>query len=275
MQGQPVPLAGLYIYLPNNLPMASACARATDNLRGLMRSAKGRIRLGIKINPKRSMPRLLAQFIRAYFLLSFFIFVIPAQAQTPQAFRGWPVHSELSDPATQRKVEALLKLMTLEEKVGQLVDYSSGARTGPGTGRTGYPDMIAKGQVGSLFNLENAKAANELQRIAVEKSRLHIPILFGLDVIHGYRTTFPVPLGLASTWDPEVVEKAARVAAQEASAAGVRWAFSPMVDIARDARWGRMIEGAGEDPFLVGEMARAYVRGYQGKSLGAPESIVA
>jgi beta-glucosidase len=220
---------------------------------------------------------LLLKFIRAYFLLNIFIFVIhpTAEAQTDRAFRGWPVQRELSDPATQRKVEALLKQMTLEEKVGQLVDYSSGARTGPGTGRTDYHDMIAKGQVGSLFNLENAKAANEFQHIAVEKSRLHIPIIFGLDVIHGYRTTFPVPLGLASSWDTEVVEKAARVAAEEASAAGVRWTFSPMVDIARDARWGRMIEGAGEDPFLGEAMARAYVRGYQGKSLSAPDSIVA
>jgi beta-glucosidase len=221
---------------------------------------------------------LLPKFIRAYFLLSSFVFAIhPAtRAQTPQAFRGWPVHSEqLSDPEVERRVEALLKQMTPEEKVGQLVDYSSGARTGPGTGRTDYHDMIAKGQVGSLFNLENAKAANEFQHIAVEKSRLHIPIIFGLDVIHGYRTTFPVPLALASTWDPDVVERAARVAAHEASAAGIRWTFSPMVDIARDARWGRMIEGAGEDPFLGSVIARAYIRGYQGKSLSAQDSIVA
>jgi beta-glucosidase len=231
-----------------------------------------------EINFQRSIGHLLPKFIRAYFLLSSFVFAIhPAtRAQTPQAFRGWPVHSEqLSDAGVERKVEALLKQMTLEEKVGQLVDYSSGARTGPGTGRTDYHDMIAKGQVGSLFNVGNAKEANQFQHIAVEKSRLHIPLIFGLDVIHGYRTTFPVPLGLASTWDPDVVERAARVAAQEASAAGVRWAFSPMVDIARDARWGRMIEGAGEDPFLGSVIARAYVRGYQGKSLSAPDSIVA
>jgi beta-glucosidase len=165
--------------------------------------------------------------------------------------------------------------MTLEEKVGQLVQYSIGTPTGPGTGRGDYQDMIATGQVGSLFNLDDARGANHYQHIAVEKSRLHIPLLFGLDVIHGYRTTFPVPLGLASTWDPGIVEKAARIAAQEAAAAGVRWTFSPMVDIARDPRWGRIIEGAGEDPYLGSVMARAYVRGYQGKNLSASDSIVA
>jgi beta-glucosidase len=113
------------------------------------------------------------------------------------------------------------------------------------------------------------------QRIAVEKSRLHIPIIFGLDVIHGFRTEFPIPLGLASTWDPQVVEKAARVAAREASATGIRWTFSPMIDIARDARWGRMAEGGGEDPFLGAQLAAAYVRGYQGSRLDAPDSIAA
>lgn len=175
----------------------------------------------------------------------------------------------------EKKVDALLTQMTLEEKVGQLVQYSVGTATGPGTGRDRYDDMVEKGEVGSLYNLVDVKAANYYQRIAVEKSRLHIPLINGLDVIHGYRTEFPVPLGLASTWDPETVEKAARIAAQEASAAGVRWTFSPMVDIARDPRWGRMIEGAGEDPYLDSQIARAYVRGYQGKSLSAPDSIAA
>lgn len=176
------------------------------------------------------------------------------------------MRSNLADPSIEARVDTLLKQMTLEEKIGQLVQYSVGTPTGPGTGRSDYQEMIAKGQVGSLFNLEDAHAANKYQHIAVEKSRLHIPLLNGLDVIHGYRTEFPVPLGLASTWDPLVVEKAARLAAEEASASGVRWTFSPMVDIARDARWGRIIEGAGEDPYLGSVMARAYVRGYQGKS---------
>jgi beta-glucosidase len=186
-----------------------------------------------------------------------------------------PVHSGIYDPSLDAKVEALLRKMTLEEKVGQLVQYSAGQPTGPGTGRTDYQDMIAKGQIGALFNISTAKETNAYQRIAVEKSRLHIPIVFGLDVIHGFRTEFPIPLGLASTWDPHLVEDAARVAAREASASGIRWTFSPMVDIARDARWGRMAEGAGEDPFLGSEMAAAYVRGYQGSCLDAPDSIAA
>jgi beta-glucosidase len=197
------------------------------------------------------------------------------QAKDEGGFRGLPVRSHLADGAIENKVETLLKQMTLEEKVGQLVQYSIGTRTGPGTGRSDYQEMIAQGQVGSLFNLEGAKAANKFQHIAVEKSRLHIPLINGLDVIHGYRTIFPVPLGLASTWDPHIVEKAARVAGEEASASGVRWTFSPMVDIARDPRWGRMIEGAGEDPYLGSIMARAYVRCYQGKDLRSADSVVA
>jgi beta-glucosidase len=202
----------------------------------------------------------------------------PARAQEPSAapaFRGLPVRSSLADPAIENKVDALLKQMTLQEKIGQLVQYSVGTPTGPGTGRGGYEEMIAAGQVGSLFNLETVQAANRYQRIAVEKSRLHIPLLYGLDVIHGFRTEFPVPLALACTWDLSVIEQAARIAAQEASASGVRWTFSPMVDIARDPRWGRMIEGAGEDPQLGSEIARAYVRGYQGSKLNSPDSIAA
>jgi beta-glucosidase len=164
--------------------------------------------------------------------------------------------------------------MTLEEKIGQVNQYSAGSPTGPGTGRSGYEEMIAKGQIGSLFNVTGADV-NRYQHIAMEKSRLKIPLIFGLDVIHGYRTEFPVPLGLSATWDPPLVEKAMRIAAEEASADGIRWTFSPMVDIARDARWGRITEGAGEDPYLGAAIARAYVRGYQGKSLSDPTSIAA
>ena len=181
----------------------------------------------------------------------------------------------IDDPALDRRADKILKQMTLEEKVGQLVQYSAGQPTGPGTGRSDYADMIARGQIGSLFNVVDPHQINAYQRIAMEKSRLHIPILFGLDVIHGFKTEFPIPLGLAATWDPEIVEKASRVAAMEASANGIRWTFSPMVDIARDARWGRMAEGAGEDPFLGSVMAAAYVRGYQGSRLDAPDSIAA
>jgi beta-glucosidase len=185
------------------------------------------------------------------------------------------LHGSIAAPSLDAKVEALLRQMTLEEKVGQLVQYSAGQPTGPGTGRTDYNDMISKGQIGELFNISTARETNAYQRIAVEKSRLHIPVLFGLDVIHGFRTEFPIPLGLASTWDPALVEKTARVSAREASASGIRWVFSPMVDIARDARWGRMAEGAGEDPFLGSAMAAAYVRGYQGTHLDAPDSVAA
>src|SRR5262249_55716723 len=174
----------------------------------------------------------------------------PAVAKAPTKASAKTSRIQLSSPAIESKVNALLAKMTLEEKIGQLVQYSAGAATGPTSGRTDDKDMIRKGQVGSLFNVTGAHATNELQHIAVDESRLHVPLIFGLDVIHGYRTTFPLNLGLAATWDPKIVEKASRIAAQEASAAGVRWTFSPMVDIARDARWGRMSEGAGEDPFL-------------------------
>ena len=186
-----------------------------------------------------------------------------------------PSPSWTNDSQTEARIDALLKQMTLEEKVGQLVTYSAGAPTGPGTGRTDYKEMIAKGQLGSLFNLTGAAETNAMQKIAVEKSRLHIPLIIGLDIIHGYHTEFPVPLGLSATWDPALVERAARVAAKEASWAGVRWTYSPMVDIARDARWGRIIEGAGEDPYLGSAMAAAYVRGYQGAKLSDPDSIAA
>ncbi len=192
-----------------------------------------------------------------------------APATAPHARTG------IDDPALDARVEDLLHKMTLEEKVGQLVQYSAGQPTGPGTGRTDYEDMIAKGQIGALFNISTAKETNAYQRIAIEKSRLKIPLVFALDVIHGFRTIFPVPLAMASSWDPTLVEQAARVAAREASATGIRWTFSPMVDIARDARWGRITEGAGEDPYLGSEMAAAYVRGYQGTRLDAPDSLAA
>lgn len=191
---------------------------------------------------------------------------VPLQAQT--------THPVLSSPETEKRIDQLVRQMTLEEKVGQLNQYSDGSPTGPGTGRTGYPEMIAKGQVGSLLNLIGAAKSNEMQRIAVEKSRLHIPLIFGLDVIHGYRTIFPVPLGLSASWDTALIQQTARLAAHEASTDGIRWTFSPMVDIARDARWGRITEGEGEDPYLDAELAKAYVHGYQG-DLKSPDDIAA
>src|SRR5258707_1421533 len=199
---------------------------------------------------------------------------VPASA-TSAEIRRCASGTGVADPKLDARVESLIHGMALEEKIGQLVQYSAGQATGPGTGRTDYKDMIARGQIGSLFNVIDTPLLNEYQHIAVEKSRLHIPLLFGLDVIHGFRTEFPIPLGMASTWDPALVEKASHVAALEASAIGIRWTFSPMVDIARDARWGRMAEGAGEDPFLGAAMAAAYVRGYQGARLDAPDSIAA
>jgi beta-glucosidase len=197
------------------------------------------------------------------------------EALQPTASANTAAHPSLINPAAEKKIDGLLEKMTLEEKVGQLVQYSAGQPTGPGTGRTDYADMIQKGQIGALFNITTAREANAFQRIAIEKSRLQIPLVFGLDVIHGYRTEFPIPLGLAATWQPDIVQRAARVAAREASASGIRWAFSPMIDIARDARWGRMAEGFGEDTYLDSAMARAYVLGYQGEQLSAPDSVAA
>jgi beta-glucosidase len=216
---------------------------------------------------------ILARMISGGFLFGGICLVmsVAALAQMPSASRP----AGIADQSLDARVESILQGMTLEEKVGQLVQYSAGQPTGPGTGRSDYDDMIARGQIGSLFNVIDPREINKYQKIAMEKARLHIPLLFGLDVIHGFKTEFPIPLGLASTWDPSIVEKASRVAAMEAAADGIRWTFSPMVDIARDARWGRMAEGAGEDPFLGSAMAAAYVRGYQGSRLDAPDSIAA
>jgi beta-glucosidase len=171
----------------------------------------------------------------------------------------------------KQKAEALLKQMTLDEKVGQLNESSGIVMPGLGSGKP--DDLIANGGVGSILWQMDVKEINRLQHIAMEKSRLHIPIIFGFDVIHGYRTVFPVPLAMASSWDPSVEEQAQHLAAEDARAAGIQWTFTPMVDIARDARWGRIVEGAGEDPFLGSAMARAQVRGFQGAKLG-PNSVL-
>jgi beta-glucosidase len=179
------------------------------------------------------------------------------------------------DAAIDTRVESLLAKMTLDEKIGQLNQFSHGHATGPETGAKPYEELIAQGRVGSILNAAGAKDTNALQRIAMERSRLKIPLLFGVDVIHGWRTTFPIPLALAASWDADLVQRTSRVAAQEAAADGIRWTFSPMVDIARDPRWGRIIEGAGEDPFLGSVLAAAYVRGYQGRNLTDPTSIAA
>jgi beta-glucosidase len=162
--------------------------------------------------------------------------------------------------------------MTLEEKIGQL-NLAAGVAMG-GMVTSATDDDIIHGRVGAILWLAGPKEISRMQHLAVEKSRLHIPLLFGLDVIHGYRTIFPAPLAMASSWDPAVEEEAQAFAAKETAAAGIRWTFTPMVDIARDARWGRMQEGAGEDPYLGAAMARAQVRGFQGVTPG-PNSVVA
>jgi beta-glucosidase len=175
----------------------------------------------------------------------------------------------------KKKVDELMSQMTLEEKIGQMNLLSIGFDvTGPVVSQ-GVDEKIKKGLVGGVFNTYTPSAVRKLQEIAVNQSRLKIPLLFGYDVIHGHRTTFPVNLGLSCTWDPELVEKTARAAAREAAADGLNWVYSPMVDIARDPRWGRVTEGSGEDPYLGGEMAKATVRGYQGKNYDNADSVLA
>lgn len=172
-------------------------------------------------------------------------------------------------------VDNLMNKMTLREKIGQLNLPVAGNIT---TGQAKSSDVaaqIARGEVGGLFNLKGVKSIRELQKIAVENSRLHIPLIFGMDVIHGYETVFPIPLALSMTWDPAAVRTSAHLAATEAAADGISWTFSPMVDICRDARWGRMSEGNGEDPYLASVLAKAMVEGYQGTDLSAPNTVMA
>jgi beta-glucosidase len=204
------------------------------------------------------------------FCVSLLCVMLLTTVSSAQNAISWP-----NDPKIETHIEELLRQMTLEEKVGQMTQFSIGTPTGPGTGRSDYKEMVAKGQVGSILNMTGAAQTNAMQKIAVEQTRLHIPLLFGLDIIHGYRTSFPIPLGLAASWNPELIERVARLAAQEGTRAGIRWTFSPMVDIARDARWGRIAESAGEDPYLGSAIAAAYVRGYQGTSLSSADSMAA
>jgi beta-glucosidase len=202
------------------------------------------------------------------------VLLLTGLAWLPGAAQTRPIpNPQLASKEINSRVEALLRKMTLEEKVGQLAQYSVGNATGPGGSNLKYDDLAAKGSVGSMLNVVSAETSNRYQHIAVEKSRLHIPILFGQDVIHGHRTTFPVPLALAASWDPGTAETAARFGAVEARADGIRWVFSPMVDIARDPRWGRIVESAGEDPYLGSAMARAWVKGYQQDDLSKPDSV--
>ncbi len=179
----------------------------------------------------------------------------------------------------ENRIDSLLQLMTLEEKIGQLNQYAIGAElTGPGEKSSKDSirySRLLNGQVGSVLNLLGAIETCKLQKQVVENSRLGIPLLFGYDVIHGYKTIFPIPLGESASWDLENIQQTASIAAKEAAAAGIHWTFAPMVDISRDARWGRVMEGAGEDPYLGSQIAIARVNGFQGNDLASPNTIAA
>jgi len=209
-----------------------------------------------------------------------------APALVPQSAE--PSNAQLASPQIERRVNDLLKQMTLEEKLGQLVQYNdAGYEAAPDNGqlapgknpearnRVDAMQLAASGHMGSMLNTVGKDHTNAFQHAAVEKSRLHIPLLFGADILHGYRTVYPIPLGLAATFDPDLVVSLSRLSAEEATTAGIRWFYSPMVDISRDPRWGRTQEGAGEDAYLGAAMARAYIRGYQGDDLSNPSSVAA
>ncbi len=193
--------------------------------------------------------------------------------------------TQATDEAIRSRVDELLAGMTPAEKAGQLTQYFyfrlPGDTENPALGLDvdTQPLMVeaalGRGEAGSLLFVTDPAEINRLQRLAVEGNRFGIPVLFGFDVIHGLRTIFPVPIAMAASWDPETIERGQAVAAREARAVGIHWAFAPMVDIARDPRWGRIIEGAGEDPFLGAAVAVAQVRGFQGERIGAPERIIA
>ena len=202
-------------------------------------------------------------FIRCLFIL--LVIVVTLTGPIP------PTQSQRANNIEQR-INLLLRKMTLAEKLGQLQQLDGEAN---GNFRPEHLEMVRKGLLGSTLNVRGAARTNQLQRIAVNESRLKIPMIFGFDVIHGYRTVFPIPLGEAASWDPVGVERAAAIAAREARAAGVHWTFAPMVDIARDPRWGRIAEGSGEDPYLGAVMARARVRGFQGNDYSASDRVVA
>ena len=227
-----------------------------------------------------------------------------SQATTPTAQPhaeqlAHPSNAQLAVPAIEARVNRLLQQMTLEEKLGQLVQYndsgsaaailtpspSQPAQTGannqgiaalnPNTGNNvNARELIAGGRLGSMLNITGAERTNTLQHLAVDGSRLHIPLLFGADIIHGYRTIYPVSLAVAASFDPEMAAALSRMSAEESVTGGIRWVYSPMVDISRDPRWGRSVEGAGEDPYLGSAMARACVHGYQGDDLAKPGSVL-
>ena len=204
------------------------------------------------------------RYVTAIVSFTFLVVTLPANLVGQTA--------PMTQAEAHRRAEELLKQMTIDEKVGQM-NQSSGVVM-PLLASEKPDNLIVQGKVGSILWLIDVKEINRLQHLAIDKSRLHIPILFAFDVIHGYRTVFPIPLAMAASWDPGLEEAAQHLAGEDARAAGIRWTFTPMVDIARDSRWGRIVEGAGEDPYLGAAMARAQVRGFQGESLG-PDSVLA
>jgi beta-glucosidase len=175
----------------------------------------------------------------------------------------------------QQFIDGLMKKMTLDEKIGQLNLLTAGEATTGSTVSTDIEGKIKAGQLGGLFSISTPQRIRKVQEIAVNQSRMKIPMIFGMDVIHGYRTLFPIPLGLSCSWDMSVIERSAQIAASEASADGICWTYSPMVDISRDPRWGRISEGSGEDPFLGSAIAKAMVRGYQGNNYASNSNIMA
>ncbi len=180
-----------------------------------------------------------------------------------------------SEKDIYRKVDSIMSLMTLDEKIGQTIMYSGDwNKTGPYV-TSDNMKFLKEGNLGSMLNVYTSKGTKELQKIAVEETRLGIPLLFGYDVIHGFKTIFPINLGIASSWDLKDVEEVARISAEEASASGVHWTFAPMIDIARDPRWGRISEGSGEDVYLTSEIAKSYVKGFQGDNLAHINTILA
>ncbi len=242
------------------------------------------------------------QRITAIVSLAFALLVPVLSAQAPSSehdthIAAKPSNAQLADPKIEARVDALLKQMTLDEKIGQLVQYNdtgdslsvlnpdakpvsdqpkkdqnSIAAVNPLTdNHIDSMQLAATGRLGSMLNTVGKARTNTYQHLAVERSRLHIPLLFGADVIHGFRTVYPIPLGLASTFDPALVTDLCRISAEEATTAGIRWFYSPMVDISRDPRWGRTAEGAGEDPYLGAAMARAYIKGYQGTGINGDD----
>jgi beta-glucosidase len=186
-----------------------------------------------------------------------------------------PADTWFTNQEIAARVDSVLSLMTLEEKIGQLTLFTSDYDvTGP-VMREGYVEDIKSGRVGAIFNAFGAEYTLKLQKIAVEETRLGIPLLFGYDVIHGHRTIFPIPLGEAASWDLDYIQKASRIAAIEASSEGLHWTFAPMIDIAPDPRWGRIAESAGEDPYLTARIAEAKIKGSQGDHLGDIHTILA